>query len=283
MEGALESGDELAAEHAAEHLDGEKEGAAGGDPAGVVRSEAAGGEHAVDMGMMLQALVPGMEHAEEADLGAEVPGIASDLEQGRGAGVEQQVINQPLVLQGKWGQFAREGEDDMHVAGGEQLALAGFEPAHTGVALTSWAMPITARIVRDGGMSATGALIAMSAQRRGAATGDGQQHLLMLPANPSATALYEVVTSTVNDVGHLQRRSVHALRDTPCPLNLAQRHQGWLNHTRMRPPLSKRLRSSRILSKFTGSASITSRTWSKPRFWAAIANSVSVSALAILH
>jgi len=69
----------------------------------VVRSEAAGGgEHAVDMGMMLQALVPGMEHAEEADLGAEVPGIASDLEQGCGAGVEQQVINQALVLQGKW-------------------------------------------------------------------------------------------------------------------------------------------------------------------------------------
>jgi hypothetical protein len=94
---------------------------------------------------MLQALVPGMEHAEEAALGAELPGIASDLE-GCGAGVEQQVINQPLVLQGKWGQFAREGEDDMHVAGGEQLALPGFEPAHTGVALASWAMPITARI-----------------------------------------------------------------------------------------------------------------------------------------
>ncbi len=101
-------------------------------------------------------------------------------------------------------------------------------------------------------MSAAGALIAMSAKRRGAATGDGQQHLLMLPANPSATALYEVVTSTVNDVGHLQRRSAHALRDTPLPLNLAQRHQGWLNHTRMRPPLSKRLRSSRHMGSDPG-------------------------------
>jgi hypothetical protein len=30
--------------------------------------------------VLLQALVPGMEHAEEADLGAEVPGIASDLQ-----------------------------------------------------------------------------------------------------------------------------------------------------------------------------------------------------------
>src|SRR5260370_36004356 len=32
----------------------------------------------------------------------------------------------------------------------------------------------------------------------------------------------------------------------PLPHNLAQRHQGWLNRTRMRPPLSKRLRSSRL-------------------------------------
>ena len=52
MEGALESGDELAAEHAAEHFDGEKEGAAGGDPAGVVGSKAASSGNAVDMGMM---------------------------------------------------------------------------------------------------------------------------------------------------------------------------------------------------------------------------------------
>jgi hypothetical protein len=78
-----------------------------------------------------------------------------------------------------------------------------------------------------------------------------------LPANPSATALYEVVTSTVNDVGHLQRRSVHALRDTPLPLNLAQRHQGWLNHTRMRPPLSKRLRSSRHSSRKDGEGALS--------------------------
>ena len=97
----------------------------------------------------------------------------------------------------------------------ELLHTAGSGNGMPGDAATAaWAMPITARIVEDGGMSAAGALIAMSALRSGAATGDGQQHLLMLPANPLTTALYEVVTSTVNDVGHLQRRSVHALRDT---------------------------------------------------------------------
>jgi hypothetical protein len=33
-----------------------REGSARGDPAGVVRSKTAGGQHAVDMGMMLQSL-----------------------------------------------------------------------------------------------------------------------------------------------------------------------------------------------------------------------------------
>ena len=82
LKGGLESGDKLAAEDTAEHFDGKKEGSARGDPTGVVGSETAGGHHAVDMGMMLQSLVPGMEHAEEADLGAEVAWIAGDLQQG---------------------------------------------------------------------------------------------------------------------------------------------------------------------------------------------------------
>ena len=81
LKGSLESGDKLAAEDTAEHFDGKEERAAGGDPAGVIWSEAAGGQHAVDMRMMLQSLVPGMEHAEEANLGSKVPGIAGDLQQ----------------------------------------------------------------------------------------------------------------------------------------------------------------------------------------------------------
>jgi hypothetical protein len=37
---------------------------------GVIRSQTAGGKYAVDMGMMLQPLIPGVEHAEEAYLGS---------------------------------------------------------------------------------------------------------------------------------------------------------------------------------------------------------------------
>ena len=50
------------------------------DPARVVGSETASGGDAVNVGMMLEPLIPGMEHAEEADLRAQVAGIASDLQ-----------------------------------------------------------------------------------------------------------------------------------------------------------------------------------------------------------
>src|SRR6266536_5058976 len=131
---APKSGDKLAAEDTAEHFDGKEEGAAGGDPAGVVWSEAAGGQHAVDMGMMLQSLVPGMEHAEEADLGSKVAWIAGDLQQSCSTGVKQQVIDQPFILQCQRSQFPRQREDDVHVARAQQLPFPRLEPAQTGVA-----------------------------------------------------------------------------------------------------------------------------------------------------
>ena len=51
----------------------------GANPAGVIGRESAGGDDAMDMGMKLEFLVPGVEHAEEADFGAEMAGIAARL------------------------------------------------------------------------------------------------------------------------------------------------------------------------------------------------------------
>ena len=52
VEGPFESGDKLAAEDSTQHLDGEKETIARGDPALVIGGKAAGRNHAMDMGMM---------------------------------------------------------------------------------------------------------------------------------------------------------------------------------------------------------------------------------------
>src|SRR5450755_3324892 len=173
MKGGLESGDKLAAEDTAGYFDGKEEGAARGDPAGAIRSDATGGQHAVDMRMMLQSLVPSMEHTKEADLCSKVPGIAGDLQQSCSTGVEQQVVDQPFILQCQRSQFPRQSEDDVHVAGRQQLSFPRLEPAQACVALTLGAVPVSARVVRDGGMSAVRALIAMSTQRCGAAACDG--------------------------------------------------------------------------------------------------------------
>ena len=124
------------------------------DPARVVGCQTAGGHHAVHMRMMLQTLIPGVEHAEEADLGAEVAGIASDLQQRLGAGLKQKVIDQLLVLECQRSQFAWQGEDDVDIAGGQQFLFAGVQPAQTGVALALWAVPVATRVIGDGRMAA---------------------------------------------------------------------------------------------------------------------------------
>src|SRR5258705_4822863 len=154
-----------------------------------------------------------MEHAEEADLRAEVSGIASDLKQGCSTGLEEQVIVHALVLEREGSEFPRQGEDEMHVACGQQFLFARLEPAQTRDRLASGAMPVAARVIGDGRrMSAGGTAIAMAAECGGAAACDREQDLLMLPADPAATALHKGRTGTANDIGHLQRRPVYALR-----------------------------------------------------------------------
>ena len=96
MEGVAQPFDELAAEDPAEHADGQEEGAPGGDPSGVIRSEAASGNDAVDVRVKLQALIPAVEHAEKTDLRTQMTRVAGDFQQGLGAGVKEQVVDEAL-------------------------------------------------------------------------------------------------------------------------------------------------------------------------------------------
>ena len=80
FEGRLQGGDELATKHAPQYGDGEEEAAMRSNPASVIAGESAGGNDTVDMGMQLEFLVPGMEHAEKANLGSETGGVATHFE-----------------------------------------------------------------------------------------------------------------------------------------------------------------------------------------------------------
>src|SRR5208337_1061369 len=114
-------------------------------------------------------------------------GIEGHFEERFGAGVEQEVVDHFLVLQSERCQFPRQSENDMHVRGREQFAAARLQPAVAGIALAFWTMAITTRVVRDGGMSAAGTLVAMTTERGRAALCDGQQHFPVLPGHPMAT------------------------------------------------------------------------------------------------
>src|ERR1035441_8622086 len=175
------------------------------------------------MRMKLQALIPAMEHAEEADLGSKMPWVAGDLKQGLSAGVKEQVVDERLVLQCERGQFPRQREDGVHIASGQKFPLAHLEPAQARVALAPRAMPVSARVIGDPGrMSAACAAVAMSAQRGGAAARDGQQHLPVLPVDPPAAVIHECLSSTANNVGHLQERLTHELcLCPPCDGNVS--------------------------------------------------------------
>ena len=69
--------------------------------------ESTGGNDTVDMGMNLEFLVPGMQHAEEADLSPEMSGVASDLQKSFCADTKQQTIDHFFVLQSQRSQLRR--------------------------------------------------------------------------------------------------------------------------------------------------------------------------------
>ena len=100
-EGLLESVDELAAKNFPQHLLRKKVVLSGVNPVGVIEGKATCGNDAMDMGMKLDFLIPGVPHTEEADLGAEMLGITSYFEKCCGTGFEQEMVQDLFVLQGK--------------------------------------------------------------------------------------------------------------------------------------------------------------------------------------
>src|ERR1019366_5107584 len=124
------------------------------------------------MGMMLEVLSPGMQYAEQADVGSQVLGVASNIEHGGGTGAEEQVVEQPLVLQHQGRHLMGQREDDVEVRHGQQLSGARGQPSGACVALALGTVPVAARVIGDGLMSAAGASIAMTSERSRAATDD---------------------------------------------------------------------------------------------------------------
>src|SRR6267143_6312532 len=164
----------------------------------------------MDMGMEPEFLTPSMQHGEEADFRAEVPGIASDFEKGFRTGAEQQIVDDFLVRQGQCRELRRKCEDHMDVAGRKKLSSTCCDPAFPSRGLTLRAVSIAAAVVGDGGtMPAAGAFIEMAAECGGATPRNGQQHFDVLPADPLAVSFEEGSSCAADEIGHLEGRPAH--------------------------------------------------------------------------
>ena len=128
------------------HLYGQEESVTRVYPALVIGRKATGWDHAMDMRMDLQILSPGVQNAEETDLCAQMFGIGCDLQQSRGAGAEQKVIDDFLVLQSQPCEFVRDGKDHMHVFNRQQFFIAIGEPLIAGIGLALRTMSRTAGV-----------------------------------------------------------------------------------------------------------------------------------------
>src|SRR5215468_7212844 len=142
--------------------------------------------------MKLEFLVPGVQYAEEADLGTEMPWVASYFEESFGAGTKQQTIDDFLVVQSQRSQLRRQSENDMDIGRGQKFAATCLNPAFTSTGLTLRTMAIAATVIRDGrAMSTAQADIDVTAEGSGPTARNSEQDLNMCPTEPLTTALEE--------------------------------------------------------------------------------------------
>src|SRR5215471_1905397 len=98
------------------------------------------------MGMRLQSLSPGVQDAEESDLGAQTLRIGRHFQKSRGHGIEQERKQEFFVLPHEWNQCVRNAKHEVVVNDGQQLLLPTSQPLLSGIGLALRAMAVTTTI-----------------------------------------------------------------------------------------------------------------------------------------
>ena len=155
-----EIGEELSAEQVTKRFYRQKEILLPGrDPSLFVWRQSSGWHDAMQMGMVLQSLSPGMQNGQEAQFGSQTFGVGGQLQQRLGYGPEQDSIDDSRVLQGQRRQFMRQGEDHMAIGNGQDLLRPCGKPLVARPAVALWTVPVAARSVFNHLMGAVVALL----------------------------------------------------------------------------------------------------------------------------
>ena len=161
------------------------------------------------VGMQQQILSPGVQDGNDADLSTEAFGVRRHFQQRGGSGGEQQVVKATRVLERQHVEFMRNTEDDMEVCRRQDFLFASSQPTLACLCLALGAMPVTARVVGNGLMTAARTRVEMATQSCCAAVLDGAEHFQLLKAEARPVSVEKAVALCANEIGHLQGGPAH--------------------------------------------------------------------------
>jgi hypothetical protein len=165
----------------------------------------------MEVGMMLEPLAPGVQDGDEADLGAEVPGIPPQrLERFRG-GAKEQAVDEAFVLQSQRAERIRKREDDVEVGDVQQLLPAGIEPLGPGRGLALRAMAVATRVVGDPLVVTPIAAQLVSTESASPADRDVAQNPPLLDRDRMSMTSQKRRARLPKDIGHLGPMPLHQL------------------------------------------------------------------------
>ncbi len=116
VEGLPQAGEIAATEDLGQGADGKQEAAPRGNPVRAVRGERAAGHDAVNVDVLGERLPPGVEHGGDAEVTAEVPGIAAEPRQGGRGGLEEQAVDQVRMALRQRVEGVGQREDDVEAS-----------------------------------------------------------------------------------------------------------------------------------------------------------------------
>lgn len=119
-----------------------------------ILSEPCAGDNAVDMGMEIQFLSPGVEDLDDTGSGAEESRVLRALQQGMCGTCVQQGIEKLLIGIDQRIQLSGECKDHMEVRGVNDLCFPSVDPDFLEDSLAVRAVAVPAGVVVDGDMSA---------------------------------------------------------------------------------------------------------------------------------
>ena len=178
---------ELRPEQDRQGLHGQEERRSGRDPGVAIGADGSAGHDVVDVGVVVEGAIPGVQHAEEPWLAVtEKPPVCGEDLDGLARRVEDRGVDGALVPPRQAPQLGGQREREQKIRAGQQAESLSLEPRPGLLLLAGRAVPIAAGSSHDMVAAAGGASVVHRAKGPGPAGTDGAEHLAMLRRHPRA-------------------------------------------------------------------------------------------------